>query len=65
MQPPNKWKHSNIGLKSFCKQDLILEKAVIGNGHHGLETKLFLGSYIMFLWILVKLLFQSEHVQSM
>ena len=65
MQPPNKRRQSHLGLKSCYQPDLILGKAVIGNGSHGLETKLFLGSYITFLWILVKLLFQSGHVQSM
>ena len=48
----------NLGLKPCYRQGLILEKAIIGNGHHGLETKLFLGSSITFLWILVNFHFK-------
>ena len=48
----------NLGLKPCYRQGLILEKAIIGNGHHGLETKLFLGSSITFLWILVNFRFK-------
>lgn len=48
----------NLGLKSCYRQGLILEKAIIGNGHHGLETKPFLGSSITFLWILVNFCFK-------
>lgn len=39
MQPPNKGKYSNPGLKFCCKPDVIWGKAV-SNGHHGLEIPL-------------------------